>query len=248
MTKILIALATFNRRRITELCLNNLKEIIDNDVKLVIYDDASETYDETFLKKFSENVLRFRISGGVERSRARAFRDFEYIYKDFELLYITDNDTIHDPHFISVLRDLNTVSSVSYEKKMPMGFFNSVFHSSPNNIIKDDGEVSIRKTCPGVSQCYSRDMVTKIVNFLNQNPIFETAYGFDYFWPAQLQVPFVQTNMSYLEHFARDKNEGGIHSKVNNEDPRKDFERDRALNPTKYLIEIREKVIDLILK
>ena len=38
-----------------------------------------------FLSKFSNNVLRFRVTGGIERSRARSIRDFEYIYKDFDL-------------------------------------------------------------------------------------------------------------------------------------------------------------------
>ena len=45
MRKILIALSTFNRKNITRLCLENLKEIVDSDgkSKLVVYDDASTT-------------------------------------------------------------------------------------------------------------------------------------------------------------------------------------------------------------
>ena len=250
MTKIIIALATFNRKKVTELCLANLKEILntDTDSRLVIYDDASSIYDESFLKKYSNDVLRFRITGGIERSRARAFRDFEHIYLDYDLLYITDNDTIHDPYFLNILRDLYTVSSVTYEKPLPIGLFNSVFHSQNENIIKDEGETSLRKTCPGVSQCYDRKMVKTILDFLNKNPIYETAYGFDYFWPAQLRTPFLQTNISYLEHFARDKYEVGIHSTNNKKNPKEDFERDRALNPTKYLSDIREQIIETILK
>ena len=78
MLKIFIALSTYNRKKITSLCLDNLKNIIDNDgsASLSIYDDASTTYDEKFLKKYSDNVLRFRVNGGIERSRARAVREF----------------------------------------------------------------------------------------------------------------------------------------------------------------------------
>ena len=90
-------------------------------------------------------------------------------------------------------------------------------------------------------------MVSKIVDFLNTNPVYETAYGFDYFWPQQLGVPFIQTKTSYLEHFARDRNEKGIHSSKSEDNPRADFDRDRALNPTPYLKEIREKIISHIL-
>ena len=106
MYKILIALSTFNRKNITKLCLENLKTIVDEDgnSKLVIYDDASTNYGEDFLKQYSQDVLRFSSSGGVERSRARSFRDFIYIYKDFDLFYMTDNDTIHDPKFLNILR------------------------------------------------------------------------------------------------------------------------------------------------
>ena len=90
-------------------------------------------------------------------------------------------------------------------------------------------------------------MVKKIVDFLDKNPYFETAYGFDYFWPAQLKVPFLQTHTSYLEHFARDKEERGIHSAVSN-DPKADFDRDRAINPTPFLKKIRQEIIDKILE
>ena len=90
-------------------------------------------------------------------------------------------------------------------------------------------------------------MVEKMLNFINENPIYETLYGFDYHWPASLNLPFLQTQTSYLEHFARDKNEKGLHSTYSIDDPRSDFERDRALAPTTYLQKIREKIIEKIL-
>ena len=248
MTKILVALSTYNRKVITELCLNNLKEILDDNVRLVIYDDASTTYDRKFLLNYTKDVLQFRVSGGIERSRARAFRDFVHIYKDFELLYITDNDVIHDPNFLNRIRELNSISK-TLDKKLPFGLFNSIFHNNAGNVLEQHKEYSLRKTCPGVSQCYDRNMVKIMVDFLNHNPIFETVYGFDYYWPAQLGVPFIQSEVSYLEHFARDRHQPGIHSGFSKkrEDIMKDFEKDRALNPTNYLKEIRNQTINLIM-
>ena len=76
----------------------------DGSTKLAIYDDASTSYDEDFLNQYSKDVLRFRITGGIERSRARSFRDFLYIHTDYDLFYMTDNDTIHDPNFLNTLR------------------------------------------------------------------------------------------------------------------------------------------------
>ncbi len=248
MEKILVALSTYNRKNITKLCLENLTQLLDKNSQLLIYDDASTEYNEKFLKKYSQNILRFRVRGGIERSRARCFRDFCYIYKNFDLLYITDNDVIHDPQFLNQLRYFYNISK-KQKKKFPIGLFNSVFHNKSENIIEQNKDFSLRKTCPGVSQCYDRNMVEIMVNFLNHNPFFETIYGFDYYWPAQLKVPFIQSNTSFLEHFARDRNEAGIHSgfsKTKN-DIMKDFSKDRAINPTKFLEEKREKIINLIM-
>ena len=72
-------------------------------------------------------------------------------------------------------------------------------------------------------------MISRIVKFINENPVYETLYGFDYYWPASLGIPFLQTKTSYLEHFARDKNEKGIHSSLS-DNPIDDFDRDRALS------------------
>ena len=85
-------------------------------------------------------------------------------------------------------------------------------------------------------------------SLIDENPVYETLYGFDYHWPASLGIPFLQTKTSYLEHFARDKNEKGLHSSFSDENPMKDFDRDRALFPTKYLQEIRDKIIKKILE
>ena len=113
---------------------------------------------------------------------------------------------------LQTLRTIYETSSKNEQEKLPIGLFNSIFHNQPENIIHENDLISIRKTCPGVSQCFDRSMISRIVKFIDENPIYETLYGFDYYWPASLGIPFLQTKTSYLEHFARDKNEKGIHS------------------------------------
>ena len=78
MLKIFIAISTFNRKNITKLCLENLEKIVANDKnsKLVIYDDASTSYGEDFLKQYSRDVLRFRSSGGILFIIGNQFRQF----------------------------------------------------------------------------------------------------------------------------------------------------------------------------
>jgi glycosyltransferase involved in cell wall biosynthesis len=84
--KILIALATYNRPVITHLCLQNLQLVRSDEVKLVVYDDASTAYSKETLLEFSDDVIRFERNGGIERSRAKAIRDFVYRYTDCDLI------------------------------------------------------------------------------------------------------------------------------------------------------------------
>jgi hypothetical protein len=242
--KIIIALATFNRPLVTGVCLESLQAVRSESVRLVVYDDTSTAYDKAYLETKAEEVIRFGRNGGIERSRARAMRDFVHRFTEYDLLYLTDNDTVHDPEFVEVLRMLFDFQAKSAHV-FPVGLFRSVFHGSPENVISQNEVFLIQKTCPGVSQCYTRDMVIRMVDYLDRNPDMETLYGWDYHWPAILGVPFLQTYTSYLEHFARDRHEGGIHSQNSGtgSDALVDFERDRALNPTPYLQFVRAPII-----
>lgn len=104
--RIIIALATHNRPIITELCLQNLQSVRDPNTKLVVYDDNSDAYSLDYLKSLSDEVNRFNVRQGIERSRAQAFRDFLTKYTEYDLLYLTDNDAIHDPGFIAILKEI----------------------------------------------------------------------------------------------------------------------------------------------
>jgi hypothetical protein len=233
--KTLIAVATWNRPNVTRLCLENLQEVRGSNVAVMVYDDASSAYDARFLDPYCDGLLRFRLHGGIERSRARAFRDFVHRYSDFDILYLTDNDTIHDPVFINILSEL-FAEQKQYPFAHPVGLFRSVFHE--NAIEQQFDNFVVSKTCPGVSQAYNREMAEQIVRLLDTNPVMETIYGWDYYWPMALDRHFLITPYSYLEHLSRDINEGGLHSKLSGNTASallSDFSRDCAQNKTKAL-------------
>ena len=235
--KILIALATWNRPIITKICLQNLQLVRSKDVSLMIYDDCSTDYDQSFFNSLCDGFVRFRIHGGIERSRARSFRDFVHRYKEFDVLYLTDNDTVHDQEFVSVINTLFNEQS-NYPYAHPLGLFRSVFHEDA--IEKVFPEFVVSRTCPGVSQAYTREMAEKVVNLLDRNPQMETVYGWDYHWPRVLKRPFLISANSYVEHFARDLKQGGLHSDftgMTREFFLQDFGRDRSLFPTTALVE-----------
>jgi hypothetical protein len=246
--KTLIAIATWNRPNLTKLCLENLQEVRGLNAAVMIYDDCSSAYDASFLDPYCDGLLRFRMHGGIERSRARAFRDFVHRYSEFDILYLTDNDTIHDPIFVDVLSEL-FAEQEAYPFAHPVGLFRSVFHE--NAIEQCFNKFVVSKTCPGVSQAYNREMAKKIVHLLDTNPVLETVYGWDYHWPAVLERPFLITANSHVEHFGRELTEGGIHCKANSvseEDFRADLDRDQAVEPTEYLKEIRAELVEKLLR
>jgi hypothetical protein len=245
--KVLVALATWNRPVITGVCLDNLTAFRSQDVKLVVYDDASTAYGRDDLARYADEVVRFKPNGGIPRSRARAVRDFVYRFREFDLLYLTDNDTVHDPQALDVLRDL-FAGQAGNAQPLPVSLFNSVFHNRPENLVADHPALHITRSIAGVSHGYDRKIATTLANARNYYPDLDFAPGWDWNYVKVLARPCVMTRTSYLEHFARDRTEGGLHNPIDpDEDPRAAFERDRAVNPTSWLAGVREQVIAKIL-
>ena len=227
--KLLIVVTTFNRRAITELSLWQTRRF-KCDATFVVYDDHSTDYDVNWLARMADGVERAPERMGIERLRARQFRDF--LRSDYELLYFTDNDVIHDPTYVLRLRRLYSLPD---REKLPVCLFNSTFHAYPENILKEITNVQLRRTAPGVSQLYDREMAEQVVAGVERSPELEGRYGWDYHLPAVLKRPWIQSTVSYLEHFGA----GGMHN-PNQPDA---FDRDRALSPTPYLARVRESVI-----
>ena len=105
-----------------------------------------------------------------------------YIYKDFDLYYMTDNDMIHDPNFLEVLRELYNTSSKKFEKKLPIGLYNSKFMMIQKILFMKIIFFQSEKHARGESM-FDREMVKRMLDFINKNPTYETLYGFDYHCP-----------------------------------------------------------------
>lgn len=227
--KLLIVISTFNRKDITELSLWQTRRF-KCDATLLVYDDHSTEYDVSWLACLADEVTKPPEKLGIEKMRALQLRDF--LATGYDLLYLTDNDVLHDPNYVFRLRRLYSLPS---ELKFPVCLFNSWFHAQPENILKEIQDIQIRKTAPGVSQLYDREMVERMVSALRQRPHLWGQYGWDYHLPALLQRPWIQSTTSYLEHFGAH----GMHNPAGLEG----LDRDRALNPTRYLSRARESVV-----
>jgi peptidylprolyl isomerase len=222
---ILISVPVFNRKKITQLSLAQTKRYKTSHCYLQVYNDHSTEYDNSFLMPCADEVIQLPKKMGTHNLRLYQFRKF--LETDFDFIYMTDNDVIHDPQYINVLEILYKMG----DRKLPVCIYNTIFHMQEGNILYHGNGIFLRKTAPGVSMFYDRKMVEKIVSMLDKIGNSHDDFGWDYRAIAYLDLPWITSETSYLEHYGGN----GSHNY--------DYERDRALNPTKYLKEKRESIL-----
>lgn len=244
--KILICVCVYNRKKLTKLILNNLFKY-KQDATLWVFNDWSTEYENDYLSECADKVFKLpksdkvviknekNINGmGVQHLRWYQFREF--LKTDFDAIYMTDNDALHDPSYIDILKKISTKYTSKSGKKLPISLYDTIWHSSEKNLIKETDDVYMRYTAAGISQFFTRDMVEKIVESLNNEN--DPDYAWDYKVSEYLKLPFLVTKQSYVEHYGADID--AMHGKDG------DYERDRALNPTEYLKNNRIDIINFL--
>ena len=152
---------------------------------------------------------------GVHNLRFNQFRKF--LETDFDFLYMTDSDVIHDPQFISALEALYEIGN----KKFPVSIYNSIFTIHPGIILYYKNGIMLKTTAPGISMFYDRKMVETIVESMDKTDQTLDYLPWDNKVAIYLDLPWVTPETSYLEHY-------GAHG-LNSDN----YERDRAMSPTK---------------
>lgn len=223
--KIWISLATYNRKKITEIVLRQLATF-KQDSFLHVTDDHSSEYDVAFLKNLGADSVEQPVSKlGIHHIRCQEMEQF--LQSDYDLCYFTDNDAFHDPMYVTKLKEI-------YNRyQLPSTLYNTRWHF--NSTVNQDGDVLFRKTMPGISQLYDKKMATIIVEQLHKRG--RPDYAWDYRFIEWLNTLTIATNISYVEHFGV----GGIHNTSLT-----DFDRDRAHNPTMFLQQQRPIIINLL--
>jgi hypothetical protein len=224
---ILISVPVFNRKRITRLSLAQTMRYKTPSCFLQVYNDHSDEYDNTFLSPYADEVIRLPDKKGINALRWHQFKCF--LETDFDFIYMTDGDVIHDPDFISALNVLYETGN----SKLPVCLFNSAFHMEPRIILYRRNGAMLKGTAPGVSMFYDRTMVERILSMLKKHHENEV---WDFAAVKNLGLPWITPETSYLEHYGT----GGIHNTDN--------ERDRAINPTEYLRERRERILNYLMQ
>jgi hypothetical protein len=243
--KILICVPVYNRKRITELVLRNLNQH-RQDASLWVYNDWSTEYGNDFLESLCDKVVQLPPSNkivvkneknkngmGVQHLRWHQFREF-LKQDEFDYLYFTDSDALHDPDFIDILKNIHGKYRLKSGETLPVSLYDTDWHSQPQNILEETDDVWMRRTAAGISQFYSKDMVKKIVEIVNRQPC-DPDYAWDYRAQEYLGLPFLTTKVSYVEHF------GACNESMHTTPG--EWNRDRAKNPSEYLKNLRDDVI-----
>ena len=226
--KILIVVSAFNRKKITALSLKQTQRYKTPYCHLQVYNDHSTEYDSSFLSSYADEVIELPIKMGIDKLRWLQFRKF--LDTDFDFLYLTDNDVIHDPHYLDMFDTLHEKG----KRKLPVSLFSSIFTLRPQMILYYKNNMFLKATAPGISMFYNRRMVEKIMTISEKMGNVFDYLPWDNRAAAFLGLPWLTPEMSYLEHFGADG--------MNNDN----YERDRAINPTEYLQGRRDKILQYL--
>lgn len=234
---ILILIPTFNRKKITEISLEQTYKNKRTQDFIQVYDDHSTDYPAEHLTKFCNEVVILPQKMGIHYLRWYQFKFF--LKTKYKFLYMTDSDMFHDQSYISKLLELYFSFEVKLNDKksrLPVTLYNSIFHNHPNNLYKEYKNALVRKTAPGASMFFDRAMVEVIVKRLDQQVSWPNA-SWDYIVSDFLRLPFITPKISYVEHFGA----GGLHNAES------DYDRCRASNPSEFLKEARKELLEYLL-
>ena len=245
--KTVIVVATWNRRKTVEICLNQVADYKLGS-SLWIYDDGSDEYDEEFLWNIGDKVYRqpHGIGGreGVKKLRSFITKSVlypgyrphdEWLPQDFpdgiEYIYHIDSDVFHDPWFFYRIYEITqTVQDYGaiclYNPKFRMSSRKQ--RSNPRTF--PDMHTVIRTSGYGCSLFFRKQ------SFLDQSEhidVPEGGVGWDLHYSATIaRARIAMSSTSYVEHFGY----GGMH----NDD---DNQKTRAMHPTLYLSKTRSRII-----
>jgi tetratricopeptide (TPR) repeat protein len=223
--KILIVVSAFNRKRITALSLRQTKQHKTPQSHLCVYNDHSTDYGSEFLSVYADEVIQLPDKMGIDKLRWFQFRRF--LETDFDYLYLTDNDVIHDPDYLAVLDRL-------YEKgrrQMAVSLFHNIFMLQPRLLLYYLKGIFVKTSAPGASMFFDRRMVETILSVSDSIGDTLDYLPWDNKAVACLRLPWITPEFSYLEHFGA----GGLNSD--------NYERERSVNPTEYLQERRDSIL-----
>lgn len=208
-------MSVYNRREVLEACIRSLKEVECLDkFEIVIYDDCSTEFDESYLKKlipFATRIHRNEQNLKADRNMVAVYQDF--LNSDADYLFQVDSDVLFH-------RDiLHAVLEVCHSgvNDAVFSFYNSNMHafiSEGDNLSMQMGDYLFgkKRDIGAVCVLFPRGVMAPMMrDLLSKDGEYKC---FDWRWSAWLyahKIPIWVTTRSLIQHigFVGQNNQGG---------------------------------------
>ena len=223
-----IYVPTFNRLRVAQESLANMRAV-KQGATLLVTDDHSTEHDGSALIAMGDGGFRNLTNKGIDQVRLSHLEAF--LNSNYHYCYFADSDTLHDPEALDRARHLYD----QYSFLCTLYNTNSAYHKDGDVVILEGQDILFRNSIPGCSMYFDRTLGQRIYAYIEDAlrvwgpQCISRRYG-QWDWAFCFAVPAAaMSQRSYCDHLAID----GLHSFVN----------DRALAPTPALRAIRAEVV-----
>ena len=202
MKKIMLAMATYNRKEVLERTIVSLTQVKNiEDVDIFIFDDCSTEYTKEDLKK----MIPFAKQIVVRENNLRADRNMyqihqDYINSNYDILLQVDSDVIFHKNFIEIIKSI-----LSTQTKYPVF---SLYNSSNHPFVENRNTLEINKiifkekhSIGGICVLFTDKNILK--NILDNIPKERKSFAYDWYWSHKLQekgTPVMVSEQSFLQH------------------------------------------------
>ena len=202
MKKIMLAMATYNRKEVLEKTIVSLTQVKNiEDVDIFIFDDCSTEYTKEDLKK----MIPFAKQIVVRENNLRADRNMyqihqDYINSNYDILLQVDSDVIFHKDFIEIIKSI-----LSTQTKYPVF---SLYNSSNHPFVEKGNSLEINKvifkekhSIGGICVLFTDKNILK--NILDNIPKERKSFAYDWYWSHKLQekgTPVMVSEQSFLQH------------------------------------------------
>lgn len=226
--RLYIAIPTYNRRRIAELCIPTVRAGMADGDCLIVYDDGSQEkpWDSDAILKAATGFVASD-SIGIDAQRRKHILEFwdNREIHGCNFLYLMDSDSPHDPDWRKAAMALH----INYGA--PVCLYRTQTHADYHkNIFKDDPNQSViwQRFSPGVSLLLSLEQVARIANMIPER------WSWDWHIAGLFGYKMAVSRVSYCCHI----DGGGLHS------PESGIGPEMATHPTDWLVKKREEILN----
>lgn len=218
----IVSMSTFNRPKVTRLCIEQLANTKKDGTIFQVWDAGSSEMTPSDLYAWGADEVY--LARGKNDGQNRTLQFYHFLnHTDETLLYCVDNDAYHDPEWEDRLLELHERYGCI------VNLFNSANHKK--STIEESGDVTLRRTCGGISFTVTRDLVVR-----NFRPLSK---GYDWVVPTW-DKHVCTSSRSFVAHV----DFGGEHTHFHHQHG----QIDTGMNPTDSIVQAKYDIEQALMR